>query len=218
MAEYKLRLFHDRIGAGRTARVPTACNRVIYCRWGGVAVSGQSAELVCDGACLCTGPVSVTGSIDGAQVWRWELVRADESMPGAADGAVESHEVLSADMTLESPHGYLIRCDSVNFPLGGVAYLHVHEGGGIRCVHHGEIRVDLGNDSRTYRPGEAWYEPGPIPVFVKASDTQQTGFVRVMVLPRTLLGRSSITYLRDEDKDKPKTQKYKVYIDECIEL
>jgi len=39
-----------------------------------------------------------------------------------------------------------------------------------------------------------------------------------MILPRTLKGKSSITYVKSEDLDKPKTQKYQVFVDEPIEL
>jgi hypothetical protein len=39
-----------------------------------------------------------------------------------------------------------------------------------------------------------------------------------MVLPRALLGKSSIRYVHDEDKDKPKSQKYEVFIDRAISL
>ena len=37
-----------------------------------------------------------------------------------------------------------------------------------------------------------------------------------MILPRALLGKSSIQYLKEEDKDKPKTQSYKIYADAPI--
>jgi hypothetical protein len=37
--------------------------------------------------------------------------------------------------------------------------------------------------------------------------------VRVMVLPRALIGKSSIEYLNEEDKAKPKSQSYKIFAD-----
>ena len=39
-----------------------------------------------------------------------------------------------------------------------------------------------------------------------------------MVLPARLLGQSSITYVEPEDRDKPKSQRYKVYVDAPIAL
>jgi hypothetical protein len=37
-----------------------------------------------------------------------------------------------------------------------------------------------------------------------------------MILPRALLGKSSISYVNEEDKAKPKSQTYKVYADAPI--
>jgi hypothetical protein len=39
-----------------------------------------------------------------------------------------------------------------------------------------------------------------------------------MILPRALKGRSSIRYVRPEDQDKPKLQKYVIFLDEEINL
>ena len=39
-----------------------------------------------------------------------------------------------------------------------------------------------------------------------------------MILPRALKGQSSIRYVNAEDRDKPKSQKYRGYVDEFIEL
>ena len=34
-----------------------------------------------------------------------------------------------------------------------------------------------------------------------------------MILPRALIGKSSIQYVNEEDKAKPKTQQYAVFVD-----
>ena len=39
-----------------------------------------------------------------------------------------------------------------------------------------------------------------------------------MILPRALKEQSSIRYVLDEDRDKPKTQQYRGYVDEYIEV
>jgi hypothetical protein len=39
-----------------------------------------------------------------------------------------------------------------------------------------------------------------------------------MILPRRLLGQSSIRYVRDEDRDRPKSQRYTVFVDAPLEL
>jgi hypothetical protein len=37
-------------------------------------------------------------------------------------------------------------------------------------------------------------------------------------LPRALLGASSISYVNEEDKDKPKSQKYRVFEEIAVDL
>ena len=39
-----------------------------------------------------------------------------------------------------------------------------------------------------------------------------------MILPRALKGQNSIRYVRAEDRDKPKLQQYRGYVDEFIEV
>ncbi len=39
-----------------------------------------------------------------------------------------------------------------------------------------------------------------------------------MILPRELTGKSSIQYVNEEDKAKPKSQSYKVFADAPIEF
>lgn len=125
--------------------------------------------------------------------------------------------LLSAPLELPSGEQVLIRCDRVDFPPAGVAYLHTHQGPGIRVLLHGSIRIDTGGSSRRYGPLEAWFEPGPEPVFAAASETEPTAFVRCMVLPGRLRGQSSIRYVREEDAAKPKPQSYTVFVDEPLE-
>jgi quercetin dioxygenase-like cupin family protein len=124
--------------------------------------------------------------------------------------------LLSAPVELPAREERLIRCDRVDFPPGGVAYLHTHQGPGVRVLLHGSIRIDTAGQSHRYGPLEAWFEPGPEPVFAAASETEPTAFVRCMVLPGRLLGQSSIRYVREEDAGKPKPQSYTVFVDEPL--
>jgi hypothetical protein len=124
--------------------------------------------------------------------------------------------LLSASIELPSGEEPLIRCDRVDFPPGGVAYLHKHQGPGIRVLLHGSIRIDTAGRSRSYGPLEAWFEPGPEPVFAAASETEPTAFVRCMVLPGRLRGQSSIRYVRQADAAKPKPQRYTVFVDQPV--
>jgi hypothetical protein len=110
----------------------------------------------------------------------------------------------------------LWRGDSVAFPPGGCAYLHRHQGPGIRCLVEGAIRIDTLGHSTHYAPGDAWYEAGPDPVFAQAAPDRPTRFVRVLILPRALLGKSSIQYVSEADKAKPRSQEYKIFVDTPI--
>jgi hypothetical protein len=144
-------------------------------------------------------------------LWRWELAAGDAA--GTASGTgVASREKLTAPLETLPKGELILRGDSVAFPPGGCAYLHRHQGPGIRCLVEGGIRIDTHGRSTSYGPGGAWYESGPDPVFAQAAN-RPTRFVRVMILPRAYLGKSSVEYLNEEDKAKPKSQQYKIYAD-----
>ena len=125
---------------------------------------------------------------------------------------VLSREKLSAELATVPKGALLLRGDSVAFPPGGCAYLHRHQGPGIRCLLEGGIRIDTRGHSHSYGPGGAWYETGTDGVFAQAAD-RPTRFIRVMVLPLAYLGKSSVEYLNEEDKAKPKSQQYRIFAD-----
>jgi hypothetical protein len=126
--------------------------------------------------------------------------------------------VLTAEVELDRSVEWLLRCDRVDFPPGGVAYLHTHPGPGIRCLLFGSIRIDTAGRSVTYGPFGAWFERGPEPVFAAASETDDTAFVRVMLLPREWEGKRTIRYMSADDAGRPKTQRATVFFDASIEL
>jgi len=64
-------------------------------------------------------------------------------------------------------------------------------------------------------PGAPWFEAGPEPVFAQADMDVPSRFIRVMLLPAAFAGQSSIRYVNEEDKVKPKSQTYHVY-DEAL--
>jgi hypothetical protein len=138
---------------------------------------------------------------------------SDGASDGAASGkGVASREKLSAELATIPKGPLLLRGDSVAFPPGGCAYLHRHQGPGIRCLLEGGIRIDTHGRSTSYGPGGAWYETGPDAVFAQGAD-RPTRFIRVMILPASYVGKSSVEYLNEEDKAKPKSQQYKIFAD-----
>jgi quercetin dioxygenase-like cupin family protein len=208
---YALRLFADRLCAGDALELAPGAVRVLYVEGGGVTVvaSGTAAALAANSAWHGAGAASLRASPGGAHVLRYELVAAP-----SGSGAL----LVSPPLALDAKAPYLLRCDRVEFPPGGVAYRHTHQGPGLRCLVAGSIRIDAAGTSHSYRPGEAWFENGVDAVFAAASDRETTAFVRVMVLPRALVGKSSIRYVDEADKDKPRLQRYQIYIDHPIEL
>ena len=106
----------------------------------------------------------------------------------------------------------------MELPPGGIAYLHTHRGPGIRCLIQGRFRVEVDGLAQTVERFGAWFESGVDPVEAQAVSDEPAAFVRVMVLPRELLGRRSIQYVRESDKDRPKPQRYDVFVDEPLML
>jgi len=210
MSKHTLSLYTDRLEPKAERNLP-GCNRVIYvCDGDAVLRSGsQAAGLAAKSAWHGRDAFTVTAGTAGAVLLRWELV---------AGAVAASAPTLAQAVELSDPGGYLMRCDRVDFPPGGIAYTHVHRGPGIRCLLTGTIRVEVNGAGHDIAPGEAWFEAGPDPVLALASKSAPTAFARVMILPRELRGKSSIRYVKPEDVDKPKLQTYRVFCDEPIEL
>jgi quercetin dioxygenase-like cupin family protein len=145
-------------------------------------------------------------AVDGAALV-WELGEH------AADGAA-----LAARVDLDPSVGWLMRCDRIDFPPGGVAYRHTHPGPGIRRLLFGSLRVETAGGSHTYGPGGAWFESGPDPVYAAASDSEPSAFVRVMLVPREWEGKRTIRYVDPADEEKPKLQRATIFFDRAIEL
>jgi hypothetical protein len=148
-------------------------------------------------------------------------VAGDEAHFGAAhvEGRAlvfELTERPGPESQLRAGGEWLVRCDRVDFPPGGVAYLHTHPGPGLRVLLHGRIRIDTEGTSREYGPFEWWYETGPDPVFASASATEDTAFVRVLVLPSEWEGKRTITYVDPADEEKPKLQRARIYLEERL--
>jgi hypothetical protein len=187
-----LELFQCRLAHGERLSVE-ARPRVVY------SVDRNEARFT-------TGPLELGPEL-GRHLLRYEF--ADEPR-------LESQ--LSATLALDGDAEYLVRCDRVELPPGGIAYLHTHRGPGIRCLTQGRFRVEVSGFAQTVERYGAWFESGVDPVEARAVSDEPSTFVRVMVLPRELLGRKSIQYVRDSDRDRPKPQRYEVFVDEPLRL
>jgi hypothetical protein len=204
-----LRLVEDVFSDGAELTL-AAEPRMIFVLHGAIAVAGKS---FIDGEAYSgEGTTNIVAGPGGAMCWRYELSSSAGDEAAVGNG-VASRTKLAAPLEYLPDGDLLLRGDSVAFPPGGVAYLHRHQGPGIRCLVEGGIRIDTHGRSTSYGPGGAWFESGPEPVFAQAAHDRPSRFVRVMILPQSLLGKSSIQYVNDDDKAKPKSQSYKVYAD-----
>ena len=210
----ELRLFEDTLFGDEEVRLDAALPRAVYTSAGSVALNGE--DILADDGVVSADAATLRAGSNGATVWRWEVASPDEKadahrhrtslrLAGPIDPAAIADDLL-------------IRLDSVAFPPGGTALLHTHQGPGIRCLREGEIRIDTEGRSSSYGPGGAWFESGPEPVFAQASADVPSRFIRTMVLPRALLGASSIRYVNDEDRNKPKSQTYRVFAEMPVTL
>ena len=142
---------------------------------------------------------------DGSRL-AWELL--DEP----PDDALVAQDVSVAA-------GWVARLDRVDFPPGGVAYRHVHPGPGIRFLLHGELTIDRGDaGAHTHRGREPWFEGADDPVLATASTTEDTAFVRVLLLPGEWAGKRTIRYVDAGDEDKPRLQRATVVSEEPLDL
>jgi hypothetical protein len=212
-----LRLYEDVLSTAETIefRLP-ALPRFIFIVHGRASVGGKM--LAAGEAWQGTHEIVVRPGPEGVTCWRWELARGDAGATSASAPGMMTHEKLTAFLETIPKGELLMRGDSVAFPPGGCAYRHVHQGPGIRCLIEGGIRIDTHGRSTSYGPGGAWYESGPEPVFAQAAADSPSRFIRVMILPRMLLGKSSIQYVNEEDKGKPRSQTYKIYADAPIDF
>lgn len=211
MSACTLQFFRDQLPAGASLPMAGALPRVLYLRSGALTVrsGGVVATLGPNSAWHGSQACDAAAGKEGAEIYRWELRRG-------ADPAGEKC-ALQSTLSLDPSKKYLMRCDRVDFPPGGIAYTHTHQGGGIRCLLFGEIRVQVAGKEHLIRPGEVWFEAGPDPVLARASATEPTAFARVMILPAELRGKSSIRYVLAEDQDKPKRQTYQLFVDEPVD-
>jgi hypothetical protein len=204
-----LRLYEDVLSNDTAATLPPL-PRMLFVVHGSITVADRA--LRDDTAWSGEQAIALKAGRGGATLWRWELVDGDAGAGALAGHGIASREKLAAPLETLPKGRLLLRGDSVAFPPGGCAYLHRHQGPGIRCLLEGGIRIDTHGGSTSYGPGGAWYESGPDPVFAQAAD-RPTRFIRVMILPVAYVGKSSVEYLNEEDKAKPKSQQYKIFSD-----
>jgi hypothetical protein len=157
-------------------------------------------------------------------VGRSEAWYGDAGLPGGHALVWELSEYraegakLAAEIHLDGSTEWLMRCDRIEFPPEGVAYRHVHPGPGIRYLLYGSLAIQADGHTRTYGPGEAWFEGAEYPVQATADEAVDTAFVRGLLLPREWAGKRTIRHLDPADDEKPRLQRATVYLEQPIDL
>lgn len=216
-----LRLYRDEVASQSDLTLP-ANNvlRAVYVVAGGLRIAGDQLEATLGANSAYTSPIGLKlkGGHLATTLLRWELSTPDLAPALASGTGVSSLLLLEAAMALDPALPYLLRGDRVDFPPGGEALTHTHQGGGIRCLLFGGIDIHTKDTVHHYAPLEPWFEAGPDPVYAATAKDAVSAFARVMILPRELLGKSSIRYVNADDLNKPKNQKYQVFIDTPVDL
>lgn len=146
-------------------------------------------------------------TVDGHAL-AWQLDHDEAEAEGAR---------LSARVDLDPFAEWVIRCDTVEFPLSGIAYNHTHPGPGIRYLLRGSIEIRMEGATHSYGPGGAWFESGADPVEALAPH-HETAFVRALVLPAEWAGKRTIHYIDPADDDRPKLQRATILCEHALQL
>lgn len=215
-------LFEDRIPAGTAPVYLPRGNRAVYVHTGGItATSDETSRYLGENTATVDGDELTLHSPESdTVVWRWELT-PDESGDEASHllrsaPQTESELKLKSTLDLDDRYTWLMRCDTVTFPPGGVAHTHLHQGPGIRITRSGEITIHTEGTSEAHGPGSAWAEKGVVPVLAPTTTESPTVFVRCFLLPKHCRGASSIRFVHDEDRRKVNTQSYRVLMERTI--
>lgn len=216
-SKFRLRIYQDHFTERAESKLNPA-RRIIYCVAGNATIEGggKQAKPKKDDSWFSSEAIAIRGEVEGGRLWRWELVPADAPIDVLRGESIKSVIAGDYELDVDTSVKQLMRLDRVSFPLGGEALTHIHAAPGVRCLLEGNLLLrSMGHEYRVW-PADPWLELGPDSVYAKASEHELTSFVRVMIIPAEYRDRSTITYVKAEDKDKPKSQSYKRYLEESI--
>ena len=214
MSDYthQLRFFADRIDGGAASLAPAI--RVIYVVAGSARINGADCD---QGAgMLIEGAAEIEAGAD-AQLARWELVPIATPFSNPMAGIGESLNKRTDFIHVPGPETG-IRLDTVTFPPGTRAYRHSHVSCGIRYILRGTLEINSDHGIDLMEQGHAWFEAVDETVLAIASETTETQFVRMMVLPADYHGKLTITYVDPADDDKPREQINNRLLDEIVQI
>ena len=92
---------------------------------------------------------------------------------------------------------------------------HGHKGPGIRRLYEGRLVAEIGDEVRRLDQGDAWFETGHDPI-IGRNIAPHSGFVRAMVLPVALHGKSTFIPWDETEAAKPRGTLRTEYFDRIV--
>ena len=211
----RLALLEDRLADGQSLGMPARV-RAVFARRGPIRIKDGDLELALEtGQCrLFQSEIALYGP---GEAWTFELSAADDTMVAAEDEL--ERLVLAVLVDRDPKEKVIVRADRVVFPTGTVTPKHGHKGPGIRRLIDGRLVAEIGDEVRRINPGDAWFEPGPVPV-VGRNIAPLSSFVRIMVLDPKLLGEPTFIPFSPEDAAKPRGTIRSLFFDTltCVQM
>ena len=146
-----LRLYEDVLSSRRKRRVRMPpLPRFIFVVQGSATIDGKTLN---EGeAWQGEGAVTVKPSAQRRHLLALGARAGSQGSTTANAPGMLTHEKLTAFLETLPKGELLMRGDRVAFPPGGCAFLHRHQGPGIRCLIEGGIRIDTHGRSTSLRP------------------------------------------------------------------
>jgi len=183
---YLLNLFHDKFSQNVEV-IPgvESQHSIIYVWKGSATINGK--EFNADSTIYAEDFASIKAGLEGAILWRWELVPENDPIHLLKGTGIDSVLRMSRKVKmfeLVPSSKWLFRLDTI-IDFEGSTGLHSHPGSGIRCLLKGNIRVESekGENSNNRNPGDSWYEEGAYPLVSTVDEGDKTTFLRGMILP-----------------------------------
>ncbi len=143
-AIHALQLYKNGLDADAVlTSAPVPRHRFVFVARGAATVDGRTLEP--ENAAYGSGEMAVRAGPEGAELWRWELVRVSEQPLLTQGDGVHSHHIVTQEIDsigLGVRDRWLFRCDGIEIARDGVAPLHVHPGPGLRCMIEGAMTVE----------------------------------------------------------------------------
>lgn len=183
---YLMKLFHDKLAAGIRLDPGLESQHTIIYVWKGSAII-NARQIEPDSAVYVEDFASITAGMEGAFIWRWEIVPESDPIHLLKGEGIDSILRKSRHIKmfeLVPTSKWLFRLDAIVDNQGSTG-LHSHPGSGIRCLIKGNLRTESekGENTDNRNPGDCWYEEGAYPLVSTTDEGIKATFLRGMILP-----------------------------------